>query len=279
MKIFQKLKQGVSHMVKPMIITIGNNKGGVGKSTTCVNLSAGIASAGYQVLVIDGDPQSNTTSTLLPDFGLRENYSLVKALEDPEGAFSPNACPTRTEHLEIVPNSIRCMEWEVRSYSSIDSVLGFSRLLQNDKDISKYDFVIIDTPPNIGPMLRNALLISHSVLVPCPVGDQYALDGFSTFIQVLFQAKQQNKALNLLGVVLTKMDGRAVTHKKNKSRIRAFFDAKGIPVFGTEIRVNIDIDRAHSHRKTIFEFDATKSGAQDYLALAKEVIERVQQKD
>ena len=144
------------------------------------------------------------------------------------------------------------------------------RLLQNDKDISRYDYVLIDTPPNIGPMLRNALLISDYVLVPCPVGDQYALDGFSTFIQVLSQAKQQNKKLLLLGVVLTKYDGRAVTHKKNKDRIRAFFDAKGIPVFDTEIRVNIDIDRAHSHRKTIFEFDATKSGAQDYQNLARE---------
>lgn len=259
-------------MAKPIIITVGNNKGGVGKSTTCVNLSAGLAMEGARVLVVDGDPQSNTTSTLLPDFGLRENSSLVKALEDPEGAFSPNACATKTEHMEIVPNSIRCMEWEVRSYASIDSVLGFSRLLQNDKDIGRYDYMLIDTPPNIGPMLRNALLISDYVLVPCPVGDQYALDGFSTFLQVLSQAKQQNKKLLLLGVVLTKFDGRAGTHKKNKDRIRAFFDAKGIPVFDTEIRVNIDIDRAHSHRKSIFEFDATKSGALDYHALAREVI-------
>lgn len=263
-------------MAGPCIITVGNNKGGVGKSTTCVNLSAGLARDGASVLVIDGDPQSNTTSTLLPDLGLRENSSLVRALEDPEGAFSPFACATRTEHLEIVPNSIRCMEWEVRSYSGIDSVLGFSRLLQNDKDLAKYDFVIIDTPPNIGPMLRNALLISDFVLVPCPVGDQYALDGFSTFIQVLSQAKQQNKKLLLLGVVLTKFDGRAMTHKKNKNRIRGFFDAKGIPVFETEIRVNIDIDRAHSQRKTIFEFDANKSGAQDYAALARETFARVQ---
>jgi chromosome partitioning protein len=264
-------------MMRPVIITVGNNKGGVGKSTTCVNLSAGLSKEGFRVLVVDGDPQSNTTSTLLPDLGLRENSSLVKALEDPEGAFSPNACATRTEHLEIVPNSIRCMEWEVKSYSSIDSVLGFSRLMQNDKDIGKYDFVVIDTPPNIGPMLRNSLLISDYVLVPCPVGDQYALDGFSTFIQVLSQAKQQNKKLLLLGVVLTKYDGRAVTHKKNKTRIRAFFDSKGMPVFDTEIRVNIDIDRAHSHRKTIFEFDSAKSGAVDYLELAKEVIGRVKQ--
>ena len=263
-------------MAKPIIITVGNNKGGVGKSTTCVNLSAGLALEGARVLIVDGDPQSNTTSTLLPDFGLRENSSLVKALEDPEGAFSPNACATKTEHMEIVPNSIRCMEWEVRSYAGIDSVLGFSRLLQNDKDIGRYDYMLIDTPPNIGPMLRNALLISDYVLVPCPVGDQYALDGFSTFIQVLSQAKQQNKKLLLLGVVLTKFDGRAGTHKKNKDRIRAFFDAKGIPVFDTEIRVNIDIDRAHSHRKSIFEFDATKSGALDYHALAREVIVRVE---
>ncbi|EFL50849.1 Cobyrinic acid ac-diamide synthase [Solidesulfovibrio fructosivorans JJ]] len=263
-------------MAEPIIITVGNNKGGVGKTTTCINLSAGLAREGASVLVVDGDPQSNTTSTLLPDFGLRENSSLVKALEDPEGAFSPNACATKTEHMEIVPNSIRCMEWEVRSYAGIDSVLGFSRLLQNDKDIGRYDYVLIDTPPNIGPMLRNALLISDYVLVPCPVGDQYALDGFSTFVQVLSQAKQQNKKLLLLGVVLTKFDGRAVTHKKNKGRIRAFFDAKGIPVFETEIRVNIDIDRAHSHRKSIFEFDATKSGALDYHALAREVIARVE---
>lgn len=264
-------------MGKTAIITIGNNKGGVGKSTTTVNLSAGLAREGSRVLVIDGDPQANTTSTLLPDLGLRENFSLVKALDDPQGSFTPNVCATRTEHMEIVPNSIRCMEWEVKSYSSMDSVLGFSRLLQNDKDLDKYDYVVIDTPPNIGPMLRNALLISDYVVVPVPVGDQYALDGFSTFINVLSQAKQQNKKLILLGVVLVKLDGRATTHKKNRDKIRAFFDSKGIPVFDSEIKVNIDLDRAHSHRKTIFEFDSAKTGALDYQALAQEVISRVRE--
>jgi chromosome partitioning protein len=261
----------------PKIITIGNNKGGVGKTTTTINLAAGIARLGKRVLVVDADPQSNTTITLLPDLEMREDSNLVRALENENGTFTQNSCPTNTDNLFVVPNSIKCMEWEAKSYSSIDSVLGFARLLNNDENIDQFDYLVIDTPPNIGPMLRNALMVSDYVICPIPVADQYALDGFSTFLNVLYQAKQQNKKLLLLGVLLTKFDGRSITFKHNREKIRKFFFTKNIPVFNSEIRVNVDLDRAHSNRKTIFEFDpkGRKSGHQDYAALADEILSSV----
>lgn len=264
-------------MKKPFIITIGNSKGGVGKTTTAVNLAYGIALAGKRVLLIDGDPQANSTSCLTPDLTMRETYSLLNALKSAVGSFSGNAVPTRLDTLDIVPTTIKCMEWEVLSYHTGDNVLAFSRLIENDDHIADYDFVIIDTPPNIGPMLRNALLISDSVIVPCPVGDQFAIDGFSVFLNVLLQSQQKNKTLRLMGVLLTKIDGRAPSHRKNKDRIRAYFNQKGIPVFDSVIRVNIDLDRAHSFRKSIFEFDPGKSGAEDYHALSAEVIIRAEE--
>jgi len=261
----------------PTILTIGNNKGGVGKTTTCVNLAAGLARQGRRVLVVDGDPQANTTASLLADRDATRKRSLVLALEDETGTFSGHACPTNHENLDVVPNSITCMEWEVRSYASLDNVFGFKRLLENDAEtLARYDYILVDTPPNIGPMLRNALMVSHFVLVPCPVGDQYALDGFATFLNVLGQAKRQNRELLLLGALLTKVDRRCATHKRNRVSIRKFFVSKEIPVFQTEIRVNIDLDRAHSHRMTIFGFNAAKPGAVDHAALAREVLSRVE---
>lgn len=266
--------------MKPAIITIGNNKGGVGKSTTCVNLAAGLALQGKHVLVIDADPQANTTSALIPDPALREELGLVRALEAPTGdstgTFTANACRTRTPGLDLTPNSILCMEWEAKSHNSLDSVFGFKRLVDQDDKLARYDYVLIDTPPNIGPMLRNALLISTHVLAPCPVGDQFALDGLGTFLKVLEQARQHNTGLRILGAVLTKYDRRVSTHRTNRDTIRQFFADNGLPVLQTEIRVNVDLDRAHTHRKTIFSFAPSKAGAKDYMQLAQEVLRLVQ---
>nr|ASQ41205.1 chromosome partitioning protein ParA [Candidatus Magnetananas rongchenensis] len=265
----------------PKIITIGNQKGGVGKSTTTVNLSDALGRAGYQVLVIDADPQGNSTSVLLREIALREQFSLIKALEAPidEGTLSSMAGITSNDNVEIVPNTIKCMEWEKKSVNTMDSVLGFQRLINNDQGIEKYDFIIVDTPPNIGCMVHNALMISDYALIPIPTSDQFALDGLTTFLRIIQSIRVQNSRLKLLGVLLTKYDSRAKTYQKNMQKIKEFFSNKGIHVFKTIIRINVDLDKAHMKRKTIFDFDHNKYGAQDYKALGKEVVEIVQTKN
>jgi chromosome partitioning protein len=265
---------------KPIVMAIGNQKGGVGKTTTMVNLGEGLAREGNKVLAVDADPQSNATTTIIKELGQREIFSIAKALESEPGTsnLSSMACPTKNPNLDIVPNTIKCMEWERTVTGTTDSVLGFTRLIKNDEGIKKYDYLIIDTPPNIGTMVNNALMISDFCIIPVPVSDQYALDGLATFIGLLQSIHQQNDNLQLLGVLLTKFDSRAPTHKKNLEKTNNYLLSKGIPVFKTVIRNNIDINKAQSKRKTIFEFDKSKYGAIDYSNLSMELIETVKER-
>jgi len=258
----------------PKIITIGNQKGGVSKTTSTVNLSDALGRDGYKVLVIDADPQGNSTSILMKEIGLREQFSLVNALDAPigEGSISSVACITSNDNVEIVPNTIKCMEWERKTASTPDAILGFQRLINGDEGIKKFDFIIIDTPPNIGSMVHNSLMISDYIIIPIPTSDQFALDGLTTFLKIIQRIRIQNDNLKLLGVLLTKYDSRAKIYKKNSQKIQDFFINKNINVFKTIIRINVDLDKAHMKRKTIFEFDPNKYGAQDYRALAKEVV-------
>ena len=260
------------------IITIGNQKGGVGKTTTTVNLGDALGREGYRVLVIDTDPQGNTTSILLKEIGLREQFSLVKALEAPveDGDLSSMACSTSNDNVDVIPNTIRCMLWERTASNTPDSILGFLRLSRHDKGLKKYDFILFDTPPNIGAMVNNSLMISDYAIIPIPTSDQFALDGLATFLRILQNIRSQNGKLKLMGVLLTKYDSRANVYVKNRERIINYFASKGIHVFDTTIRINVDIDRAHMKRKTIYEFDPAKYGAKDHTALAKEIIEIVQ---
>jgi chromosome partitioning protein len=262
----------------PKIIVVANLKGGVGKSTTVVNLSAALARLGKQVLVIDADPQSNTTSVLMR-VGTRETNNLVAALEKPqgEGSFSAVATLTGNDNIRIVPNVLKCMLWERRVSNTLDYFLGFTRLLRQDTKLDKYDFIIIDTPPNIGAMLNNALMIADYILMPIPVSDQFALDGFSTFTDVINDLKAQNKKLDFLGIVLTMHDSRSAYYKANLKMIQEYFDGAEIYLFKTIIRVNVDLRRAHAKKKTIYEFDENKSGAEDYLGLGREVLARIEE--
>lgn len=265
-------KESVSNM--PVIITIGNHKGGVGKTTSTVNLSDALGREGYNVLVIDADPQGNSTSILLPDIELRERYSLVKALAAPirEGRMTSMACQTVNPRVDVVPNTIQCMVWERSASTTADSVLGFQRLIRNDNGLEKYQFILIDTPPNIGTMVHNALMISHYVIVPIPTSDQFALDGLATFLKLIQTIRTQNDTLKLLGILLTKFDNRTDVYVKNREKMIQFFNSKKIFVFDTTIRFSVDIDKAHIKRKTIFGFDMDSSGAVDYRSLAREVV-------
>ena len=264
----------------PKIITIGNQKGGVGKTTKTINLADALGRIGKKVLVIDADPQSNTTATLLLHPEMRETMGLVNILQSPnkDMVFSAAACPTSNENVRVVPNTIHCMEWEKKVINNMYVVLGFRKIVDRDKQIGTFDYILIDTPPNLGAMVLNSLMISDYVIIPMPTADQWALDGFSTFASVILDVIDQNEKLSLLGVLLTKYDARSPAYKANKQLIENYFAGKEIRTFDTIIRVNVDLEKAAIKRKTIFEFDPTKSGAQDYMAFAKEVVGLVEEK-
>ena len=135
---------------------------------------------------------------------------------------------------------------------------------------------MIDTPPNIGAMVNNALMISDYTIIPIPTSDQFALDGLATFLRIVQNIRNQTDKLKLMGVLLTKHDSRANVYVKNRERIINFFALKRVHVFNTCIRSNVDIDRAHMKRKTIFEFDPSKYGAKDHSALAREILQIVE---
>ena len=257
----------------PKIITMGNQKGGVGKTTTTANIADALGRCGNRVLVIDADPQGNCTSVFLREIHLRERFSLVKALEAPpdKGLLSPNACRTHSDNVDVIPNNIRCMLWERSVASTPDSFLGFSRIMRKDKGLRNYDYILIDTPPNIGAMVNNALMVSDYALIPIPTGDQFALDGLAIYLNLLQNIRSQNEKLRLLGVVLTKFDSREAIYVKNRQKIMTFFSRRGIHVFNTSIRLDTDIDKGHMKRKTVIEFNAAAAGALDYSALTEEI--------
>ena len=144
-------------------------KGGVGKTTTTVNMAAGLAELGKKVFVIDADAQANTSKILLQQMELRETRNVPEVLSDPNGGlFSAAACPTNYPNIMIVPNHIKCLLWEEQVRGSVDGILGFKRIFHKDKALQEYDYIVLDTPPNLGVMINNALMISNYVIIPVP---------------------------------------------------------------------------------------------------------------
>ena len=259
----------------PDIITFAIQKGGVGKTTGVTNTAFALAQLGFKILVIDADPnQSNTTTTMIKDLSQRETYSLYKALgmELESGHMSTMACPGRHENLDIIPASIGIQDWESNVKGTPDETQGFARLIKDDDGLKKYDFIFIDTPPSKGSMLYNSLMISDYIIVPIPVSDQYAIDGFALFYETVKKTKIHNKKLSILGIQLTKIDGRAPTLVSTAEKLRGNFERRGLHVFETTIKLNVDLYKAQTAHKTIFEFDPKKSGALDFDNFAKELI-------
>lgn len=249
------------------IIAITNQKGGVGKTTTSVNLAACMAELGKKVLLIDADPQGNATSGL----GLNKadisfcSYDLITKEASPEETI----VPTNVENLYIIPATINLAGAEIELVSVISREYRLQNALDQIKD--DFDFVFIDCPPSLGLLTLNALTAADSALIPIQC-EYYALEGVSQLLNTIrLVQKQLNKKLEIEGVVMTMLDARTNLGIQVIEEVKKYFQEK---VYSTIIPRNIRLGEAPSHGKPIILYDAKSKGAETYFELAKEVIEK-----
>lgn len=247
------------------VTAVLNQKGGVGKTTTTINLAAALAKAGKSVLIVDLDPQANATSGLAIDKN-KLDVSVYNVLVS--GASVNDAIiDTHISGLRLLPatTSLAASEQELVSVLSRETVL--KQALSN----LSYDYILIDCPPSLGLLSINALVASDSVLIPVQT-EFYALEGLGLLMQTIQRVQAGlNPSLGLLGVVLTMVDARNALSGQVIAEVRKHF---GDYVFPTFIPRNVRLAEAPSFGKTVFEHDKWSKGARAYKALAKEVMQK-----
>jgi cellulose biosynthesis protein BcsQ len=249
-----------------MVISVVNNKGGVGKSTIAQNLGHALANRGKKVLIIDQDPQSNTTSVLGPPNPKYTIYDLYHDNVDVEQCIYP----TQYKNLDIMPNSNLTDTVEIGLYSQVPKSFFMLRDCARDLVEQNYDITLIDCPPNLGLFVMMALITSDSAIVPIEAGSRYSLDGFkSAHEAILSAAKNVNHRLRFLKAVINMTDKRTTASKTSVEYLRSNF---GELIFETTIPRNADIQSAEGHRQTVLKFAPASIGAQRFKALADELI-------
>lgn len=249
------------------IITFANQKGGVGKTTTCINLAAFLALMGKRVLIVDLDPQGNATSGV----GIEKSNDLktIYNVIDGECNVREAIVPTQITDLHIIPATVDLAGAEI----DLVQMASREKILKNilNRVLEEYDYVMIDCPPSLGLLTVNALTASHSIMIPIQC-HFYALEGLSQLMNTVRLIKQHlNPALNVEGVVLTMKDNRSNLVAQVSDEITRYFGKK---VFKTSIPSNIRLAEAPSHGQPIVIYDFGSKGSEAYWNLAVELLER-----
>lgn len=246
------------------IIAIANQKGGVGKTTTAVNLSAALAQLGEKVLLLDIDPQGNATSGI----GIQKKEvkaciydALINGIP-----LEMVAMPSQWENLEVIPATIQLAGAEIELVPTVSREVKLKQALESMKD--RYTLVIIDCPPSLGLLTLNALTAANGILIPIQC-EYYALEGLGQLMNTIsLVRKHLNENLKIEGVVLTMYDTRTNLSEQVAEEVKEFFQEM---VFTTIIPRNVRLSEAPSHGLHILAYDPRSRGAELYLALAREV--------
>ncbi|MEP6956216.1 MAG: ParA family protein, partial [Chthoniobacterales bacterium] len=251
------------------IIAIANQKGGVGKTTTAVNLAAALAQLGQRILLIDLDPQGNATSS----FGLQEleGESLYEALVD-EVPIADKVLPTRLANLFMIPADLDLAGAEIEIARRDDHLTRLATTLQPFRSDETFDYILLDCPPSLGILMTNALAAADELLTPIQC-EFFALEGLVKIVRVLEQIRGSgaNDSVEIGGIVMTMFDSRTNLSAQVVAEVREHFPER---VYDTVIPRTVRLSEAPSFGKSIFEYDANGVGARTYRALAVEFLRR-----
>jgi chromosome partitioning protein len=251
-----------------MIVAIANQKGGVGKTTTAINLAAAMALRGRETLLVDLDPQANSTMSFLD---MRQvGRSMYDVISEPDARLEDIILPSPVPHLSIAPARIALAKLEARLVGELDAHFRLKDRLEAVRQ--RFPAIVIDCPPALGLLTVNALVASSHLLVPIQ-SSYFALEGTDDLLETIEKVRARaNPGLQIVGVVITMHDRRTSLARDIREQIQQVFGAK---VFKTTISKSVRLEESPAYKESIFSFAPDSSGASEYYMLCEEVMDRV----